>query len=187
MKLYIFEGIATTGKSTLERLLEQELSGAVMISEMETLMGLIENRSPEIARDHLLALLRSFGERHAGALIIDRFHLTHAFRTGAPLSFFQDIERGLGAFQPLLVFLTLDPASIQGRIEEASRIRGDAWSKGKAGTIEEKTQYYTSQQHDLQGLFAKSTLPKLSIDTTEKRWDAYVEEIVSRELEGGKG
>jgi thymidylate kinase len=180
MNVIIFEGIATSGKTTLIKLLEKELKNVAVISENDTLMGLIENKSPKTAYEHLNALLGGLEGRQDTTFIIDRFHLTHAFRTNTPIAFFGDIENRLNGGTVLLVLLTVDPQKIKERIEETTKIRAGGWSKGKDGTIEERVDYYASQQEKLKELFTGSALPKIAIDTTEKSWDAYAKEILTR-------
>lgn len=179
MSIIIFEGIATSGKTTLTKLLEKEFRCIVTIAEGETLMGLIDNKDKRIAHSHLSHLLDGLEKRKDTTFIIDRFHLTHAFRTGTALSSFADIEGRLQDHSALLVFLRIDPTKIKERIEETAAIRAGAWSKGKRGTVEERVEYYTNQQNKLAELFAESTLKKVVIDTTNKNWKEYVEEILS--------
>lgn len=178
MKVIIFEGIATSGKTTLEKLLKEGFRNVEIISETKTLMELIDNRDPEVALDHLQKILNEFKKKKVDILIIDRFHLTHAFRTANDLNFFNGIDEQLTAYDTLLVLLTVAEDKIQERIEETARIRDGGWSKGKRGTIEEKVKYYTNQQLRLKYLFDESRLNKMMIDTTEKGWRGYVWEIV---------
>ncbi|GEM_PF-4815264 len=42
--ILIFEGIASSGKTTLEKLMIERLPGAVLVSENDTLMPVIDNR-----------------------------------------------------------------------------------------------------------------------------------------------
>ena len=114
MKLIIFEGIASSGKTTLERMLVDRLPNSKIVTEGDTLMPLIENRDPAVAIDHLRKLLVEFQKETAEYLIIDRFHLTHAFRAHTSLKEFSVIEDGLCELgEVLIVLLTIDADSIK--------------------------------------------------------------------------
>lgn len=178
MHLFIFEGIASSGKSTLERLLAERFPGAKIVTEGETLMPLIDNRDPDVARKHLAGLLERFRSASSEVLIVDRFHLTHAFRTKSALADFAEIEAELQRIGGVhLVLLTIDPAQIRARIEETVLRRGDAWKKGAQGSLDEKAAYYADQQERLKGFLRETALPSIEIDTTGKDWEAYAERL----------
>jgi len=59
-KLVIIEGIAASGKTTLQNLLKDKLrqrGTAKVLSETTTLMRLVDNRSPKIALGYLKKLI----------------------------------------------------------------------------------------------------------------------------------
>lgn len=179
MKIIIFEGIASSGKTTIEKLLAQTLPNSKVLTEGETLMPLIENRDPEIAVNHLNQFLERFREEKAEYLIIDRFHFTHVFRTKSDFHIFSDFETNLQKVgDVLVVLLTVNPAYIKERIEETILYRKDNWKKGVQGSAEEKSKYYTEQQGVLDALASSSRLPILKIDTTAKSWDKYMNQII---------
>ncbi|MBP7075287.1 MAG: hypothetical protein KBA81_07895 [Rhabdochlamydiaceae bacterium] len=172
MKLIIFEGIASSGKTTLERLLADKLPNSKIVTEGDTLMPLIENRDQVAAIDYLRKLITVFKKETADYLIIDRFHLTHAFRSHASLKEFSSIEESLRELgETLLVLLTIDTDSIKARIEETMSYRRDQWKKGAQGTLEEKAIYYAEQQEQLKRFQQVTTLPSIIIDTTNKDWE----------------
>src|SRR5262245_52895276 len=126
-------------KTTLERMLAKAYPDAEIVTEGTTLMPLINNRDPIVARDHLTSVTAAWRSEGPRLRIVDRFHLTHAFRTGASLHDFSTIEDGLHAFgDMLLVLLVVDPARIKSRIEETAARRSDAWKKGAQGSLDEK-------------------------------------------------
>lgn len=178
-RMIIFEGIASSGKTTLERMLQEKLEGSVIVSEGQTLMPLIENKEPQKAFEHLAVVLDKMEKQSAGTFIVDRFHLTHAFRTGSPLSFFGGIEeRMTKAFKPLIVLLQMDEDVIRERIEETVLLRGSSWQKGKQGSLEEKVEYYKNQQRILTELTKQSHLPAMIVNTTDKDWPRCIREIL---------
>lgn len=178
-QLLIFEGIASSGKTTLERLVAERLPGSFILSENETLMPLIDNRNPDTARSYLRRLIEALKSNPAALVIVDRFHLTHAFRTGTDLVEFGSIEDELCELGDVtVVFLQIGRSAIKGRICEAMHRRQGAWQNGKQGSLEERTGYYSKQQDELLALLEKSKLPRLIVDTTEKDWARYADEIV---------
>jgi len=180
MKIILLEGIASSGKTTIERLLAEELPNSKVVTENVTLMDLIDNRDSEFAVNYLTKLLKQWYKETIDYLIVDRFHLTHAFRTHVALDDYSTIESELLSLgEPLLVLLTINENSIKERIEESIEYRKDNWKKGVQGTIDEKTDYYTNQQNILLKLQRRTELPTLVIDTTEKKWDEYLQQIKS--------
>lgn len=179
--IFLFEGIASSGKTTLEKLLAARLKDVEIVTEGQTLMPIIDNKDGVAARVYLEEQLKTIAESDAENVIVDRFHLTHAFRTSSSLESFSDIEMQLQRLgKVLLVFLTIDPAHIRERIEETLLLRKDGWKKGAQGSLDEKSVYYTKQQEMLRSLVSQSHLPSITIDTTEKVWNEYIEEILAR-------
>lgn len=180
MRMIIFEGIASSGKTTLARLLKQHLVNAESVSENDTLMTIFDNRDPYIALDHLQGVFDRDVKNKSHVVIIDRFHLTHAFRTVQKLDFFEHLEDRLAEHGAFLVLLTIRPEKIEERIIETTEIRKDGWTRRKKGTIHERVEYYIHQQEQLRNAFLASKLPKIEIDTTDKEWKKYLSEIVLR-------
>ena len=179
--LIIFEGITSSGKTTLEKFLAEALPRSTVISEGTTLMPLVENTDANLAQKFLKEQLKIISENPAKTIIIDRFHFTHAFRTQSDLYTFSAIETDLQKIGTVLVvFLTIEPSHIQERIEETIQYRKDDWKKGAQGSLEEKVAYYANQQHTLQSFVASTSLPTLTIDTTNKAWNEYAKEILSK-------
>lgn len=144
-------------------------------------MPLIENKDPQKAVAHLAAVLDEMEKQSADTFIVDRFHLTHAFRTGAPLSFFSGIEeRIIKAFKPLIAVLHMNEEVIRERIEETALLRGSSWQKGKQGSLEEKVEYYKNQQHILIELVKQSRLPSMTVNTSDKDWSRCISEILTK-------
>ncbi len=182
-KIIILEGIATSGKTTLQKLLKEKLSPAgkiKILTENVTLMPLVENKSKKIALDHIQKLLLKLSKDKADIFITDRFHFTHIFRTKSRIKYFNKIEKELqNVFKVLVITLVVDEKYIKRNIEESLNIRKN-WGKGKKGTIEEKVSYYKNQQKELVKITKESNLPILKINTTEKKWNAYAEKIINK-------
>jgi hypothetical protein len=183
MNIFIFEGIAGSGKTTLEQLLVRQIENAQIISEDETLMPIVDNRDPRKALRHLESIIQKVEGSPSEVVIIDRLHLTHAFRTDSDLESFSDIEaklKTLGDAQ--IILLTNRQDAIRDRIEETIKYREGGWMQGARGaeSIEEKTAYYTDQQERLVELADVTTLPCTVIDTTGKNWPSYIKQLEGR-------
>ncbi|MEK7650825.1 MAG: hypothetical protein AAB364_03090 [Patescibacteria group bacterium] len=172
-KLFIFEGIASSGKTTLEKMLLDRLPNSTLIDETETLMPLIDNRDVTQSISYLNKILERIETLEQTNIILDRFHFTHAFRTHSTLTSFQEIERRLKKHSTLVVLLTISEKQISERIKETIERRGDSWTKAKPGTLEERVEYYQNQQIYLDNLCQQTILRHIKIDTSDKDWERY--------------
>ena len=182
MNIIIFEGIASSGKTTIEKRLFEHLSDTKIISESDTLMQLIDNEDVDVAKNHLSQLFEKIDGADTKNIILDRFHITHAFRTKTNVSDFSEIEERLKSFgKVLLILLTIRSEAIRGRIEETMEYRKEGWDKGSRGvkTIKEKVDYYKAQQERLRQLISESTLSHIEVDTTLKDWVSAGQEIMN--------
>jgi hypothetical protein len=178
-RILIFEGIASSGKTTTARQLVECFPEAAIVSEDETLMPLIANLDPGVAREHLTAILAHVYRLRQPVVVVDRFHLTHAFRTSTPLRAFRTLEARLSRdFNPIVILLTVRNDAIPARLLRTSAKRGDGWQRGRRGSFAERVAYYRSQQVALLQLAQQSRLPVLIIDTTEMDWPRYVQVII---------
>lgn len=182
-RVIILEGIATSGKTTLQKLLENKLSADFAVktfSEGITLMPLVENKLPGIAVSYLQKLLLKFKKSKTDFIITDRFHFTHVFRTGNKNKYFRNVEQYfLKNFNVLTVLLFVNESVIKKNIIGSLRIR-KTWAKGKKGTLSEKVAYYKDQQRKFKEITKQSKLPVLKINTTQKNWDVYVCKILKK-------
>lgn len=178
-RIVIFEGIASSGKTTLERVLNDRIKDSILITEGKTLMPIFEEKDSRVAADRLLSVLDEMDGEVADTVIIDRLHLTQAFRTRSPVSCFQSIEqRLLATAHPFLVLLSIQEEAILARIKETDVYRAGTWIKKKQGTYEERTEYYKEQQSTLKREVKESLLPVLVLDTTDKDWDRCLDQIL---------
>lgn len=183
-KLIIFEGIASSGKTTLIKEMKNKLDenfSVEVVGEDETLMPFIDNKSKEVALEFIKKFLDSrIKNLKASVIIIDRLHLTHAFRTKSSITYFRNVEDYLlKHYQTYVILLKIAENKIQSRIEHANFIRGERWEKGKAGTMEEKIDYYKTQQGYLLEISKESQLKLMQIDTTSMNWVEIADSIIN--------
>ena len=135
-RIIIFEGIASSGKTTLEKMLQEKIKGSMLITEGKTLIPIFEEEDPPLAAKHLLGVLSEIENEEAETVIIDRLHLTQAFRTHSSLTEFQAIEeRLLHTSRPFLMLLSIQDEAILDRIKETDVYRAGAWVKKKQGRM----------------------------------------------------
>ena len=142
-RIIIFEGIASSGKTTLERMLNDRMKDSVLITEGKTLMPIFDEKDSRVATEHLSRVVDEISNESSETIIVDRLHLTQAFRTDTPLSQFEVLEQRLHKIsKPLLIFLSIQEDAIFNRIKETDEYRAGTWLKEKLGTYEERTEYY---------------------------------------------
>lgn len=170
MKILIFEGIATSGKTTIENLLVErlELAGqsALLISEHDTLLPILHNTDLASAKRHLKEVVDSALIKQVDVLLFDRLYLTHAFRTGNQISDYANIEEALRKHDAKLIFLTLTEGELSKRLHDALANRDKNWIQyvQSKGSPEQILDYYINQQIRLWELLAKSSIPVITID-----------------------
>ena len=178
-RIIILEGISSSGKTTLERMLHDALEGSILITEGTTLMPIIDERDPHKVEEHLIGVLDEIDSKANDTIIVDRFHVTQVFRAHLPPSIVQGLEQQLcNTGHPFLVLLSMQEEAILDRIKETDIHRAGTWLKKKQGTYEERAAYYTEQQKILKQQVRESNLPTLILDTTDKNWDRCLTQIV---------
>lgn len=150
MKTIIFEGIATSGKSTiiqaLINLLEPETKLKV-VPETETLMSVVDNTEQSVAVAYLTKLIGKVYADDLDIVIFDRLYLTHIFRTHSSIASFRTIEDMLRPFEPQTIFLEVNEGAVADRVIRASEHRDPEWKEyifTKGQTTEEIADYYIS-------------------------------------------
>ncbi|HSX18153.1 MAG TPA: hypothetical protein VLE51_02245 [Candidatus Saccharimonadales bacterium] len=183
MNTLVFEGIATSGKSTVIKQLQSSLEGKLKIrvaGEDETHEPIMSNRE-ELHTDFYLDLLSQFTLKHPDLLIVDRFYLTQALRAKTNLKPYKKVEAALRPYNPMTIFLTVEPATIAGRIDKTVQHRSPEWESHFAsigGSREEQAIYYIAQQKSLLELLKQSTLPYKIFDTTNYGYESIAKEII---------
>jgi len=182
MRTLIFEGIATSGKSTVTKLLAENLPAHLNIrlaSEDETHVPIMEHKEDT----HLLFfknLITKLVAEKPDILILDRLYMTQAFRAKCNLSPYKELESFLKQLNPITIFLKVDEKSIPTRIQKATEHRNPDWADYiKAKRQEDDiTRYYINQQRSQIELLRESTLPYVIIDTTDQSYDDITREIL---------
>jgi thymidylate kinase len=185
MKTLILEGIATSGKSTIIKLLADalELSNSVkIVPETETLMHIVDNTDRSVSIDYLTKLINKELENEYDIIIFDRLYLTHIFRTHSSMADFKVIEDKIRQFNPETIFLEIDEDSITSRVATASEHRDSEWKDyiyTKGETIDEIGSYYIQQQRNQLKLLKQSMLPYKIFNTTTHKYEKITEAILA--------
>lgn len=138
MKVLIFEGIATSGKSIVISSLQKVLTNLriLIAGESETHEPIMEERT-----GRHIGFFKELIHRKLSAkpdlLIFDRLYLTQAFRAKCDISDYTEIEEILSKYSPLTIFLKVDESAIEDRISKASEHRGSGYFKSRGDTSEE--------------------------------------------------
>ncbi len=180
MKVLIFEGIATSGKSTVISGLEKALPGSKIkvVGESETHIPIMQ----KIADKHIeffKSLIDKLVDENPELLIFDRLYLTQAFRAKCKISDYSKIEEMLTEYSPLTIFLKVDNDAIEDRISKASEHRGSDYFRSRGNTPEEIAKYYIDQQQSQLNLLEQSKVPHKVINTTNRSYEKVIQEIIT--------
>ena len=184
MKTIILEGIATSGKSSLIQHLKTTLSDKLNIyvaDEEETHVPIMK-KPEELHLSFYEELIDTLTSNKSDLLIIDRLHLTQAFRANTDLTAYLTIENKLKLFDPITIFLKVEPAKIKERIQKAIEHRESRWGEyvlTKGDTPEQQAAYYVDQQESQLELLKQSTLPYKIFDTSEHNYGKITKEIIN--------
>lgn len=179
MKIFIFEGIATSGKSTIISGLQKALPNlqVVVAGEPETHIPIMEQR----ANRHINFFRSLINQRIAekpDLLIFDRLYLTQAFRAKCSVGDYIEIEKLLSTHSPLTIFLRVEETAIASRVSKAAGHRGSDYFKSGGKSLGEIAKYYIDQQRSQLKLLEQSTIPYKVFDTTKHNYDEVVQEII---------
>jgi len=182
MHILIFEGIATSGKSTLIEQLKNSLNDkqVTVVDEDETHVPIM-NETDSTHIDFFTNLVQQKTSVDSDVVIFDRLYLTQAYRAKVGLTPYEGLERLLLPLQPLTVFLKVENEAIAERVLKASQHRDDTWkdyiwTKGK--TVEQIAQYYIDQQTSQLELLKFSIIPYRIFDTTEHTYAEITQQLV---------
>lgn len=178
MKILVFEGVATSGKSTVISGLQKALPDfmVVVAGESETHEPIMKERSDKHIGFFKELIYRMLSTK-PDLLIFDRLYLTQAFRAKCDISDYSEIEKLLSKYSPLTIFLKVDEDTIEDRISRAAEHRSSDYFKHR-GTSKERAQYYINQQRHQLKLLERSTLPYKVINTTNHDYDRVVQEVL---------
>lgn len=180
MKIVIFEGIATSGKSTVINGLRDALLPTCRVTiadESMTHEPIMEQRA-ELHEAFFRQLILSLAKTESDVLLFDRLYLTQAFRAKANLAAYSKIEKMLSGYEVTTVMLYVQEAAIADRIAKAAEHREPEWGayvKTRGSSADDIANYYITQQRGLLDLIAQSKLPHAIFDTTEHEYEPLVE------------
>lgn len=181
MHVIIFEGMATSGKSTLIKLLQEKFQGSLKIVTFteeqthEPIMNDMSNANVPFFKSLLTDIAKD-----SDLVIFDRLYLTQAFRANTDLKEYAEIESGLAAYRTVTVFLKVDESAIAKRVMKAAEHRRTSWGdyiKTKGKTPNEVADYYIKQQQSQLKILETSTLPYKVFDTTNHDYQKIANEI----------
>ncbi len=184
MKVIIFEGIATSGKTTITRLLAEKYralgKSVLVIDENQTLMPIIENWSVDANVSRCLDVVDRAVTENPDVVLFDRLYFSHIFRTECEEKEFDMVREALSALNPTFVMLEVQTERIEARIFESLKHRDASWAEfvWKKGTNrDEIIKYYVDQQQWFQDFFHKTSFNKVIIDTTDMDFSAAAEQV----------
>lgn len=181
MTILIFEGIATSGKSTIIKDLVDALADTKIriAHEDETHVPIMQATS-EKHIEFFKDLITKLTNENNDVLIFDRLYLTQAFRAGCRIAEYQEVESLLSNYSTTTIFLKVDPAAITDRIAKAAEHRESNWAeylKTKGKSAEQIGQYYIDQQAKQLGLLKDSILRYKTFNTTHHEYQEIIKEI----------
>jgi thymidylate kinase len=184
MNTLIFEGIATSGKSTiidsLVRSLKDEMS-IELATEDQTHEPIMEQRS-ELHAPFFEELINELAMKRPDLLIFDRLYITQAYRAKIDLTQYSSIEQALMPYNPHTILLKVDEAAVADRIKAAAKHRGEEWVekywKPKGDDFEEIARNYIEQQRGLLRLVEQSNIPYTVFDTTDHGYGTIAKDIL---------
>jgi thymidylate kinase len=187
MQILIFEGIATSGKSTVTKQLVNTLSSNLNVrlaSEDETHVPIMNERL-KLHVDFFEDLIESLTSNQPDLLMIDRLYMTQAFRARCNLAAYEGIENLLTQFNPTTIFLKVSEADILERIQKATEYRNPDWAEyvKSKGQKKEMAQYYIGQQRSQLELLKQSKIPYRIIDTTKHDYNYIVNQVIELVLD----
>ncbi len=180
MKVLIFEGIATSGKSTVISGLQKALPNRVVVvaGETETHIPIMQETNGKHI-EFFKKLIQKYLAKRPDILIFDRLYLTQAFRAKCSIDNYAEIEKLLSKYSSLTIFLKVDDDVIEDRITKASGHRGLDYFRSRGETLEERRQYYVDQQNYQLELLKHSTLPYRIFNTTTHNYEKITQEIAA--------
>ena len=172
MKIIIIEGIATSGKTNLlnqfKTYFKQNKLNYLIIDEYEILMPILHNKSKDTALNHLNKIIEKYNFKKYDYILLDRFHITHIFRTKSQIKDFIKIENYLTQFDTKICLLKINIDKISERITNAMKHRPKEWETfvRKIGDDKQIFNYYKTQQDTLKQLLKNSKLKNKQFNTS---------------------
>jgi hypothetical protein len=182
----ILEGLTGTGKSqTIAAMRAMALLPELTLSEDETFGDLMaelsagRHSSATLIR-RLVAITDLLQREQPASFLLERFHLSYYAQV--PIwSHYEALDHQLAAIGTSIVLLTVPDAMLQKRCLLREEYGGSDWQdlSVRFGSEERALEVLrSSQQRRLEGL-SYTRMRYITIDTTEKTWDAYARVIAS--------
>lgn len=188
MKTIILEGTSTSGKTTLANKLADIFKSnglkCLIVGENDTIMPILNTEDLDEHLAHLSELLGEVYKKKYDITIFDRLHLTSVARTNSTIQDFEDLEKVLLLYDPLVVFLHIDKLNIPNRIFKTLKHRGLSWAAhvNMIGSKKAIVQHYIETQEKIFQHFKSTKLPKIYYDTTTEEFNEIAREIAERYL-----
>ncbi len=188
MKLLLFEGVATTGKSTIEaevlRLCETKNRPAILYHEDQTLIPLLGDKSVQASLELQNTVLGQIEQEKHDVVLVDRFLLSHLERTNGDLNDFAVVRDKLVDLEARIIFLQIDDQAFRPRLKDALARRAQKFSdhvmaKGGADVMLNK---YVEQQQTMLKLLPTLGLSTCVFDTTNLNFIEIAEQITEKYL-----
>jgi thymidylate kinase len=180
MRVIIFEGIATSGKSTVIKKLVESFNDSlnVLIKDEADTHIPIMHKQKWLNLQFFKNLVGDCIKKQVDIVIFDRLYLTQAYRSNNGLDSYREIEDSLMPYMPLTVLLKVDESSIAERVAKAVEHRSPDWGeyvRTKGKNTDEVANYYIAQQRGLIKLLEQSKLSYKILETTSHNYDEVVE------------
>lgn len=194
-KIILLEGCATSGKSTVQKKLVDQLvtmgKSVLPVNEEVITRSLHspETRNIDGSQEHLKNIIKEYFSLDYDYIILDRFHFSHIISLGANLEDLKEIGIILKEHDVRLLYFYFLKESIADRIVKTLVFRNDEGYRKHYDRIihgthsEEEAQqaiyeYYLYRLEKYEELIAKMGLKTLSIDTTQMTYPIDFDSII---------
>ncbi len=182
MKIIIFEGICTSGKSSviqkLKRILSERKLPCNIVTEDEVKKAMFANTdmTKSILRMEKFLAKNVHSKKN---VLFDRLYLSLVDRCEQPDSLFKNLEERIIKHNASIVFLYIPPRSIKIRLSGASLHRGTKWKNylDGLGGIEMATTYYSNQQKKILRYLKQCSVPHIIYNTESRDYEHISEKI----------
>jgi adenylate kinase family enzyme len=206
MRRLIIEGITGTGKSTIYKKVVSKLttcsgSNLFFLNEYITWRTFEKRESIKQSCEETFANISKFlkwlsssyinadlqntshGQDEQPCYLMEGFHWNAYARGILSEDAFYDIENKLNQLNFTIVLLVLSDSQIKSRsVIETRQFRTNGWSKylETLGDSDDKIAVvFKERQNKYCDIYSRSSLNKILINTDEKRWDDYVDRIIT--------
>jgi thymidylate kinase len=190
--LIILEGASTSGKTTVMKLLVDQLNAHGInskgIDDHEILAHIFSHLDPKESLKEMHTFLQRECVDKNRVVVCDRFHISHLVITKGSLDDLREIETAMSAYNPLLVFLEIPEEKFGERLLSAKSHRGEPWEeelRRRGKTDEEAIAWFKTTQPKLLHLYQKSALPKVLYDTEATSFERIAHDLFQRITQRG--